>query len=62
MIWQEAWLKKNQIETEISTPFINNLEMQDIFENEDNKKGNDVINELINEVSQLLVLIGLAVW
>ena len=31
--------------------------MSDIFKNEDDKEGNDVINKLITEVSQLLRLV-----
>ena len=51
--------KEDQIKTKVSTPLINDLEMQNIFKDEDNKKGNDVINKLIDEVLQLLVLVGL---
>jgi len=36
--------------------------MSDIFKDKDNKEGNSIINEFINEVSQLLVLVGLAAW
>jgi len=43
--------KKNQIKDNNSTPLIDNLEMSDIFKDKDNKKGNDVTNKLINEVS-----------
>jgi len=34
--------------------------MSDIFKDKDNKEGNSVTNEFINEVLQLLVLVGLA--
>ena len=43
--------KKNQIEIDNSTPLIKDLEMSDIFKDKDNKKGNDVIDKLITEVS-----------
>ena len=53
--------EKDEIETETSTPLIKDLEMSDIFEDKDNKEGNGVMDELINEVSWLLVLVGLVV-
>ena len=34
--------------------------MSDIFKDKDDKEGNGVTDKLINEVSQLLVLVGLA--
>ena len=34
--------------------------MQDIFKDKDNKKGNNVMDKLINKVLQLLVLVRLA--
>jgi len=34
--------------------------MSNIFKDKDNEEGNGIINKLINEVSQLLVLVGLA--
>jgi len=49
---------KNKIET--STPLIEDLEMSNIFKDKDNKEGNSVTDKLINKVSQLLVLVGLA--
>jgi len=33
--------------------------MQDIFKNENNKKGNSVTDELIMEISQLLELVAI---
>jgi len=42
--------EKDQIKTNSSIPLIKDLEMSDIFKNENNKKGNSVIDELITEV------------
>jgi len=36
--------------------------MSDIFKDKDNKEGNSVTDKLIDEVLQLLVLVGLAAW
>ena len=52
--------KEDQIETNNSTPLIKDLEMSDIFKDKDNKKGNGVTDKLLEEVSQLLVLVRLA--
>jgi len=52
--------EEDQIKNNNSTPLIDNLEISNIFKNKDNKKGNGVINKLLNEVLQLLVLVGLA--
>ena len=54
--------EEDQIKTEVSTPLINNLEMQNIFKDKNNKEGNDVMDEFINKVSWLLVLVRLAAW
>ena len=43
----------NQIKEGSTTPLINDLEMQDVFEDEDIKEGAG-ITDLINQVSQLL--------
>jgi len=52
--------KEDQIKDNNSTPLINDLKMSDIFKDKDNEKGNGVMDELLDEVSQLLVLVGLA--
>ena len=36
--------------------------MWDIFKDKDNKEGNDVMDKLINKISWLLMLVGLAAW
>jgi len=43
--------KEDQIEIEVSTPFINDLEMSNIFKNENDEKENDVIDKLITKIS-----------
>ena len=53
--------KENQIETNNSTLLIKDLKMSNIFKDKDNKEGNNVTDKFIDEVSQLLVLVGLAV-
>ena len=49
--------EEDQIKTNNSTPLIKDLEMSDIFKDKNNKKGNNVIDKLIMEVSQLLELV-----
>ena len=49
--------KENQIETNNSTPLIEDLEMSNIFKDKNNKEGNSVMDELITKVSQLLELV-----
>ena len=36
--------------------------MSNIFKDKDDEEGNSVIDKLLDKVSQLLVLVGLAVW
>ena len=43
--------EKDQIKTNSSIPLIKDLEMSDIFKNENNKKGNSVTDKLITEIS-----------
>ena len=52
--------EKDQIETSNSTLLIEDLEISNIFKDENGKEGNNVTDELINKVSQLLMLVGLA--
>jgi len=52
--------EKDQIKTNNNTSLIKDLEMSNIFKDKNNKKGNSVIDELINKVLWLLVLVGLA--
>ena len=52
--------KENEIEIKTGIPLIKDLEISNIFKNKDDKEGNSVTNKLINKVSQLLVLVGLA--
>jgi len=52
--------EKDQIETNNSTPLIEDLEMSDIFKDKDDKEGNSVTNKLIDEILQLLMLVGIA--
>jgi len=42
--------KKDQIETNNSTPLIEDLEMSNIFKNKDNKEGNNVMDKLLNKI------------
>ena len=42
--------EEDEIEIKTNTPLINDLEMRDIFKDEDNKEGNGVIDGLITEV------------
>jgi len=49
--------EENQIETDNSTPLIDNLEISNIFKDKDDEEGNSVMDELITEVSQLLRLV-----
>jgi len=53
--------KDHQIKSGNTTPLINNLEMQDVFKDKDEKKGNGVI-DLINGLIDLLSLETRAVW
>jgi len=43
--------KEDQIETNNSTPLIEDLEISNIFEDKNNKEGNSVMDELIMEIS-----------
>ena len=43
--------EEDQIETNDSTPLIEDLEMSDIFKNKDDKEGNGVTDVLVTEVS-----------
>ena len=45
---------RNQIKQDNTTPLINDLEIQDIFKDEDKREGDSVIN-LIEEVLRLLI-------
>ena len=49
--------KENQIEINNSTPLIKDLEMSDIFKNENDEEGNSIMDKLITEVSWLLELV-----
>jgi len=49
--------KKDQIETNNSTPLIEDLEISNIFKNENDKERNSVTDELITKVLQLLKLV-----
>ena len=51
--------EKDQIETNNSTPLIKDLEISNIFKDKNDEEGNGVIDELLDKVSQLLVLVGL---
>ena len=51
--------EEDQIEINNNTPLINDLEMSDIFKNEDDEKRNSVIDKLIMEVSWLLKLVAI---
>jgi len=42
--------KENQIETNNSTPLIEDLEMSNIFKDKNDEEGNSVMDELIIEV------------
>ena len=55
--WEE-----DKIKTETGTPLIEDLEISDIFKDKDDKEGNGVTDEFLDEVSQLLVLVGLVTW
>ena len=49
--------EKDQIKTEDSIFLIKDLEMQDIFKDKNNKKGNNVTDELIAKLSVLLEML-----
>jgi len=54
--------KEDQIKDNNSISLIYDLEISNIFKNKDDEEGNSVMDELLDEVSQLLVLVGLAAW
>jgi len=54
--------EEDKIEIETNTPLIKDLKISNIFKDKDDKEGNSVIDKLLDKVSQLLVLVGLAVW
>ena len=51
----------HQIKSENTTPLINNLEMQDVFKDKDEERGDGVM-DLINRLVDLLLLETRAVW
>ena len=51
----------HQIKSENTTPLSNNLEMQDVFKDEDKERG-DNVTDLINGLVDLLSLKTRAVW
>jgi len=53
--------KDHQIKSGNTTPLINDLEMQDVFKNKDEERGDDVTN-LISRLVDLLSLETRAVW
>ena len=53
--------EKDQIESGNTTPLIDNLEMQDVFKNENKKRGDGVI-DFINGLVDYLLLETKAVW
>ena len=53
--------KDHQIKSGNTTPLINDLEMQDVFKDEDKKRG-DGVTDLINGLVDLLSLETRAVW
>ena len=53
--------KDRQIESGNTTPLINNLEMQNVFKDKDEKKG-DSVTDFINGLVDLLSLETRAVW
>jgi len=53
--------KDHQIESGNTTPLINDLEMQDVFKDEDEERGDGVM-DLISGLVDLLLLKTKAVW